>query len=685
MNPRYALRFDSGERQGETVPLNVAPGAAFTVGRKPGNSLQVVETSVSGHHAELTVDADGVQLRDLDSTNGTRVAGDRVRTAVLRHGDELAFGNVQFTLLDLASGAPAPPTALPSLKPAERPNLQRGALPAPAGEGLARTAVQPREEALEITAADLARSRRGSKAGLIALGALAAVGAGAWFWLRGQGGEERRSPERPVVSPSGNLVATGYSFEEGEGWSADEGAPSVFRTAASARASGRVGLAVELGGADLTEDEVPSADFALHRSDAARVRAGSLLEVQVSARTSGAARARLGLAFSGTGEQAPLAHEVWAEPIESSEGHELFAFACAVPPGCDRAAVLLAAEVPAGSAGTVHVDDASLVAAGTAPAVLQSGSFEVVGLGRPPRALALAKVDRVLVSNVHAGPAANAARSSRTALALAPEATDVGFSLRLDAPAVLRLRAEPTLAAGGLATLGNGGYLAHSAGFERNDVTDVLLGKDSDLVRLRFPAPVRVSSISNADGADLAIELAEAGTIRVQLRFEEDRVAAQGLARRAREAERAGRESEAFAGWGALLAEYPFEQTLVDEAATARGGIVQRGLTALRELTRELDRARSFRLIDLYDELDGRARALAGRFAGSEVEGRALELALTLGVERATLARDVDRYAIARLEALAAFLEQNQSPRLAREVREHLAELQAGAPVEGVR
>lgn len=75
MTSRYVLRFETGERQGEIVPLNVAPGAAFSVGRKPGCSLQVVDASVSGRHAELTVDAGGVALRDLDSTNGVRVEG----------------------------------------------------------------------------------------------------------------------------------------------------------------------------------------------------------------------------------------------------------------------------------------------------------------------------------------------------------------------------------------------------------------------------------------------------------------------------------------------------------------------------------------------------------------------------------------------------------------------------------
>ena len=67
MPPQYALRFESGERRGELVPLAGAlgPGQAFTIGRKPGNALQVTDPSVSGRHAEL----------ELAAESGTPVEG----------------------------------------------------------------------------------------------------------------------------------------------------------------------------------------------------------------------------------------------------------------------------------------------------------------------------------------------------------------------------------------------------------------------------------------------------------------------------------------------------------------------------------------------------------------------------------------------------------------------------------
>ena len=107
MESQYALRFESGERRGEVIPISVvsASGGTFTIGRKPGNSLQVTDASVSGKHAELDVGAGSVAIRDLDSTNGTLVGGQRVRQASLGHMDEFVLGAVEFTLLDTSQPA----------------------------------------------------------------------------------------------------------------------------------------------------------------------------------------------------------------------------------------------------------------------------------------------------------------------------------------------------------------------------------------------------------------------------------------------------------------------------------------------------------------------------------------------------------------------------------------------------
>ena len=69
------------------------------VGRGDDCDLRVEHKSVSKRHCVL-VRTDGlVLLRDLGSTNGTRVNGTRVRRAALLPNDQLAFANFRFTLV----------------------------------------------------------------------------------------------------------------------------------------------------------------------------------------------------------------------------------------------------------------------------------------------------------------------------------------------------------------------------------------------------------------------------------------------------------------------------------------------------------------------------------------------------------------------------------------------------------
>lgn len=66
------------------------------LGRMPDNDLCFNNDSVSGHHAEIDHLPDGAfQIRDLDSTNGTRVNGQPIQSQVLNHGDVVELGEVR--------------------------------------------------------------------------------------------------------------------------------------------------------------------------------------------------------------------------------------------------------------------------------------------------------------------------------------------------------------------------------------------------------------------------------------------------------------------------------------------------------------------------------------------------------------------------------------------------------------
>ncbi|MCX4244160.1 FHA domain-containing protein [Paraliomyxa miuraensis] len=82
--------------------------ARCLIGRSPPCQLLVDEPLVSGVHAELAWDGDGWALHDLDSSNGTYVAGRRLTAgerAKLEVGTVLAFGNRErgFVLVDASA------------------------------------------------------------------------------------------------------------------------------------------------------------------------------------------------------------------------------------------------------------------------------------------------------------------------------------------------------------------------------------------------------------------------------------------------------------------------------------------------------------------------------------------------------------------------------------------------------
>ena len=65
------------------------------VGRADAATVQIHDPGVSWRHARLVHDERGVMLADLDSTNGTRINGDRITgPSLLRDGDVVSFGTV---------------------------------------------------------------------------------------------------------------------------------------------------------------------------------------------------------------------------------------------------------------------------------------------------------------------------------------------------------------------------------------------------------------------------------------------------------------------------------------------------------------------------------------------------------------------------------------------------------------
>lgn len=67
----------------------------ITVGRLPDNNIQIDDVSVSSHHLQLTLSGGDYTLKDLNSTNGTRINGQSVTESQLRAGDKVRIGKVE--------------------------------------------------------------------------------------------------------------------------------------------------------------------------------------------------------------------------------------------------------------------------------------------------------------------------------------------------------------------------------------------------------------------------------------------------------------------------------------------------------------------------------------------------------------------------------------------------------------
>jgi DNA segregation ATPase FtsK/SpoIIIE, S-DNA-T family len=87
----------AGPDAGATVSL---PLGRHTIGRGPGNLIQLTDPDASRIHAELTVGANGMQLRDAGSMNGTRLHGRPLRSAPepVQLGDEIRIGSGVLTV-----------------------------------------------------------------------------------------------------------------------------------------------------------------------------------------------------------------------------------------------------------------------------------------------------------------------------------------------------------------------------------------------------------------------------------------------------------------------------------------------------------------------------------------------------------------------------------------------------------
>ena len=119
---------------GRTFEVNVE---RTTVGRVEDNTFQIADASVSSHHAEIILRGPELLIKDIGSTNGTFINGEKISEATLLPGQTLRFGQVELKIDDgQPVSAPAPAPVGASAPAPAAPKKQDGTMVIPRGVSL---------------------------------------------------------------------------------------------------------------------------------------------------------------------------------------------------------------------------------------------------------------------------------------------------------------------------------------------------------------------------------------------------------------------------------------------------------------------------------------------------------------------------------------------------------------------
>jgi len=111
-----SITIRSGPESG--FSLEIAQGEIL-IGRSADCEVTVSDKAVSGRHCAILNDEGRYRVRDLESTNGTRLNGGLIREARLKPGDVITVGSAELVLegsdmvVDDSEPDPAPRSSIP--------------------------------------------------------------------------------------------------------------------------------------------------------------------------------------------------------------------------------------------------------------------------------------------------------------------------------------------------------------------------------------------------------------------------------------------------------------------------------------------------------------------------------------------------------------------------------------------
>jgi pSer/pThr/pTyr-binding forkhead associated (FHA) protein len=87
--------LETEELAEDRATFRIPTGSVKTIGRSTGAEFFLDAALVSRLHCQLSATSEALQVKDLDSTNGTYVNDRRITSAQLRDGDRLKVGRVE--------------------------------------------------------------------------------------------------------------------------------------------------------------------------------------------------------------------------------------------------------------------------------------------------------------------------------------------------------------------------------------------------------------------------------------------------------------------------------------------------------------------------------------------------------------------------------------------------------------
>ena len=83
----------------DQIHIPIPEGAPLLIGRMEECDIQISDDSISSQHAQILLENNVLRLKDMGSTNGTRVNYTLIDSpVVILHGDTVEFGGFSFTI-----------------------------------------------------------------------------------------------------------------------------------------------------------------------------------------------------------------------------------------------------------------------------------------------------------------------------------------------------------------------------------------------------------------------------------------------------------------------------------------------------------------------------------------------------------------------------------------------------------